>query len=281
MQDRIRVEGLPAAPLGHYWAAGAAMGTGSRVVCAASAIPDDVKSDLVDELRKVLDLAMNDESDLREMLRVAVSLLTKSLTSRDTYGESAKELAKAALAVMVTVESWMTANATPGLQAYKAAIGREFKTKATRMIANAKRPGGAGSAAPYSATIIRPHAETRRQSIIGRAKSEYQANSGRFGPIDLRSHIDGELIAACESPLTDGEAQAVVCGATRGGPTSESLVGQAGRENVIEKANIEFNSMGEKVRRQFNRVVYVNQALRDAELSPLTKDERVYLPADA
>ncbi len=135
--------------------------------------------------------------------------------------------------------------------------------------------------------LAHSQAGTGRLAIIRSAASEYLANSSRSGPAgfnmasltDLRSYVNGALLAHGEREASDPELDEVATGGK--GAAKAGRNSSASREQVIAAANDEFETLSPKMRRGFNRLVYIDQALRDAELSPLTKDERVYLPADA
>lgn len=111
-------------------------------VATNSDVIGGLNSGIVPDLRKVLDLAMADELNIPEMLKVIESLLVKAI-ARDDRTENREEI-EAALSVVSAIQQYMLANPTMGANSQRARIVNKLHAEATWMIANAAHfaPGG-------------------------------------------------------------------------------------------------------------------------------------------
>lgn len=111
-------------------------------VTANSDVIGGLNSGIVPDLRKVLDLAMANELDVPQMLKVVESLLIKAL-ARDDRAENREEI-EAALSVVSAIQQYMQTNPTLGANSQRARIVNKLHAEATWMISNSARhaPGG-------------------------------------------------------------------------------------------------------------------------------------------
>ena len=165
-------------------------GLNDRLLVGVDSMPsvDDLKSGIVPELRKVMGLAMNSESDLKAMLEVAVSLLTKALIQSDRGGN--REAVEAALAVIATVQEWMEDDqwgVPTGVTANRAAIRNNLRTVACKILTRAlyKTPdpatvsrGGGGS--PSQARIDVTDTPEGRWSANADLRREFSDDKGAY-----------------------------------------------------------------------------------------------------
>ena len=125
---------------------------------------------------------------------------------------------------------------------------------------------------------------TKRDSIIEEANKTFLACSDKNGPAGFnimgittrRAFINSELVRGGERPISDSEVLALQLDASGSGGSRQ--LNQVSRSDVIAKANAEFSTFSPNAQRSFRRGVYIQQALRDADLPPLTDAERSAIP---
>jgi len=138
------------------------------------------------EVRRILDFAMNDESELEPMLAVVTRLLQQGLTSQVDPGEAME----VALAVVDAVSAWIKHRNDPMWAGGARRIANSLRARLTNM--GHGRPSGR---APARA----------RGLVIAQAHADYVANKAVRGLCSEAAFLNGSLREAGLPLLTPEE----------------------------------------------------------------------------
>lgn len=133
-----------------------------------------VADGIAGEFRRIMDLALNEHSDLIPLLDVVGSLLRKGLT----HEVDLEEAAEVSLSVVEGVAAWMRESKNP---LYMGGAG-------TRAVGNSLRSRFRELAAG------RMTGPTRRDRVIAKARGQYEANREQISKLCSKpAYIDGAL----------------------------------------------------------------------------------------
>ena len=159
------------------------------------------------EVRRILDFAMNDESELEPMLAVVTRLLQQGLTSQVDPAEAME----VALAVVDAVSAWLKHRTDPMWAGGARRIANSLRARLMSM-GHGRAPGRAPARARgLVATIAAVNRRGRtaparvRWLVIARAHADYLANKAVRGLCSEAAFLNGSLREAGLPLLTPEE----------------------------------------------------------------------------